>query len=303
MLVVGGQEAVDAGSGEMRCVDGIVRVLNMSDGGWLESYDPLSEDEFRVPAPVVDKIGGGPRGGATATAPRGGWQTPALGEVFTQAYPTARIAKWYPYEGGGGGGPADPGDNRDVHRLQAWAPPVIGTLSALVLAVAAAVLVVCLSKRRRRLDQQKLREKSSQDGSGSGSGSTSPEQPPRLRILSWIMDRKGSLSGSTVRAPESVAKGPSPHYGDGDGDRDVERQEMDNTGISELMGEFEGEGRGGASAIKFRSAKTLTQNERAQTRRRRQSSRTRPSRPPRCSPSARKKAPQRESGPAAPVAL
>ncbi|EKG22634.1 Galactose oxidase/kelch beta-propeller [Macrophomina phaseolina MS6] len=58
-----------------------VLLFDMTDLTW-GSFFNFSAEPYRVPAPVVDAIGGTPDGGAAVTQPRGGWDSPAVYEMF-----------------------------------------------------------------------------------------------------------------------------------------------------------------------------------------------------------------------------
>ena len=192
MVVVGG--AKPSRGNNFDCVEKNVMLnFNLTDGQWLDSYDPDVWSNYGVPQMIHVMIGGDYEGGATMTTPTPtGWADPELASVFATPYETSKLTNYYPYEpqdtngnpreksDGGGGG------------LAPWVAPVLGVVLGLVFI--SAVIVGILIYRRRRL----LRR-------GGGAGGSQFDENGN-RITSWIRgigtDKTGTVTSEDTAAAQ-----------------------------------------------------------------------------------------------------
>lgn len=150
----------------------LIEVFNLTEGKWMESYDPTKWSKYGVPQMIHLMIGGDYDGGATMTTPSpSGWADDGLASVFSHSYDMSKITTHYPYN------PATPTDNTNSSAQPPdatpnWLAPVLGVVLGLVFVTAVAVAI--LLYRRRRL----LRR-----NGGAASGGTDDDGH---RILSWI---------------------------------------------------------------------------------------------------------------------
>ncbi|KAL4906334.1 hypothetical protein BDW74DRAFT_177348 [Aspergillus multicolor] len=128
MLALGGEFV-----GDNTCSD-VIRVFNLNEGRFQNVYDVSNWRPYQVPSVVSARIGGGPDGGATRTAPEQ-WTNDSLRGVFATPY-SRNIATWYPEADSGSSG------------FPTWAGGLIGGLLGL-LAIAA-VLGAFWFRRRQR---------------------------------------------------------------------------------------------------------------------------------------------------------
>ncbi|KAI0021266.1 hypothetical protein F4780DRAFT_296077 [Xylariomycetidae sp. FL0641] len=189
MVTIGGFR-----SGGTNCLENVLGVFNLTEGKWLDSYNPDAWDEYGVPEMIHLMIGGDYSGGATMTTPTPtGWATPELASVFATTYPASKIQTSYPYgsmgpgnntrgdyNNGGGGGGGTP----------SWVGPVLGVVLGLVF-VTAIVVAVMLYRRRKLL---RKREGSDQHSSNDNNN----------RILSWVRGQNSEKAG-TVTSEEPVS--------------------------------------------------------------------------------------------------
>lgn len=228
MVVVGGAATAQTGT---NCVeDGIMLNFNLTEGKWLEAYDPSTWSNYGVPQMIHVMIGGDFTGGATMTTPTPtGWADDELAAVFATPYETSKLKSYYPYA---------PDSDTDPNRvdtgsggnLPSWVPPVLGVVLGLVF-ITAIVVAVLLYRRRRLLK-------------GGGIGHSSHPDEQGNRIISWIRGQSGSDKAPTVTTDDT----PPPHIDDmesrvnGASIRKPEmahyRAEMPDTPLVELMGKF-----------------------------------------------------------------
>ncbi|KAI1297979.1 hypothetical protein F5Y03DRAFT_386811 [Xylaria venustula] len=191
MVTVGGFRPTVGGS--INClVGGILQVFNLTEGKWLDSYDPNNWNMYGVPEMLHEKIGGDYTGGATLTTPTpSGWAAEGLASVFATKYPTSKITPNYPYSSqdssngtrgtsinskGGGGTPS-------------WVAPVLGVVLGLVFVTA--VVVGILLFRRRSLLLKKKR------------GSDSPSEDHLHWIRRWLNNTHDKAQTVTTEEPSS----------------------------------------------------------------------------------------------------
>lgn len=188
MMVFGGYVPT-AGATSDCLVDGPVLNFNLTNGEWLDSYDPAEYGNYGVPDKVQSAIGGDASGGATATEPSSGWDTQGLGEVFATAYDMDKITTYYPYaratETGRPDAPDEPdNDNGGGGGLPGWVAPVLGVVLGLML-VTGIVVLFCLW-RRRKIFKNHPSEQGTEDA--------------RMRIRSWAV----GLRNHPPEKPETV---------------------------------------------------------------------------------------------------
>ncbi|KAK6211817.1 hypothetical protein LQW54_005677 [Pestalotiopsis sp. IQ-011] len=187
MVVVGGYRPL-SGVGSIDCVENnnIIQVFNLTEGKWMDSYDPDNWADYGVPEMIHLMIGGSETGGATMTTPTPtGWATPALSEVFQKAYPTSKITSYYPYgRDDGTAGRADA--NRTG--VPSWLAPVLGVVLGLVF-ITAIVVAVLLYRRRKQIMRR-------------GGGSEVATDENGNRILSWMRGQDANGKAQTVTSEE-----------------------------------------------------------------------------------------------------
>ncbi|ORY64886.1 uncharacterized protein BCR38DRAFT_186468 [Pseudomassariella vexata] len=171
MMVIGGYASLKGVDTQQCLQGGIIQMFNLTEGKWVDSYDPASWAPYGVPETIYATIGGTETGGATMTTPLSiGWATTELASVFATPYPTSKITTYYPYASiasithppdvsSGGGG------------TQPWVAPVLGVVLGLVFI---SVLVVAILVYRRR----KLLKRGGMSAGGTDENG--------YRIISWI---------------------------------------------------------------------------------------------------------------------
>ncbi|KAI0532608.1 hypothetical protein GGR58DRAFT_161003 [Xylaria digitata] len=207
MITIGGYRPL-VGSG-IKCLDGgILQIFNLTEGTWLDSYDPNSWNVYGVPEKVHAKIGGDYSGGATLTAPSPtGWATPALASVFATKYPTSKLTTYYPYASQGPGNSTRSDWNNPSKGgggTPSWVAPVLGVVLGLVFLTAIAVGIL-LWRRRGLLSKR-------------NSGSDSVPYDRHHRIRKWLNstgDKEQTITTEEVSREdmESRNEGPLRHAG------------------------------------------------------------------------------------------
>ncbi|KAI0828451.1 hypothetical protein F5Y06DRAFT_223955 [Hypoxylon sp. FL0890] len=191
MITIGGRTSYKGNS--RQCLDGdppgFLQVYNMTACEWMDSYDPNSWDNYKVPEMIHMMIGGDYSGGATLTAPNpGGWATSGLGNVFATPYNTTKLTTYYPYSSvGPGNGTRGEAQSGGGGGTPGWVGAVLGVVLGLVFITA--VVVGILLYRRRRL----LRKS---DGS-------QPSTDENGRIKTWIRDLQSNGKAPTVTSDET----------------------------------------------------------------------------------------------------
>ncbi|KAI1491529.1 hypothetical protein F5X96DRAFT_630829 [Biscogniauxia mediterranea] len=234
MVTIGGYTSLQGGT--FSCLEGgILQVFNLTEGRWMDGYDPDNWNVYGVPEMIHLMIGGDYSGGATMTTPTPtGWATPELSKVFATPYPTTKLSTYYPYgssgpgnstrgswSGGGGGTPS-------------WVAPVLGVVLGLVFVTA--IVVGILLYRRRKL----LKRNAGTDGS---------TDEHRHRIISWVHGQNNTGKTPTISTEEPSAYGDMenrsirPMHGQGHSHqlsqpemKAIEHYEMPNTQLVELGG-------------------------------------------------------------------
>lgn len=150
MVVLGGYTPQKTNT--INCVDGgILQVFNLTEGKWMDSYDPANWNEYGVPEMIYLMIGGTETGGATMTTPTPtGWSNTDLAKVFETKYPSTKIATWYPYNAYNSSSNATTTETPSSNKLASWVAPVLGVVLGLVF-ISAIVVGVLLYRRRKYL--------------------------------------------------------------------------------------------------------------------------------------------------------
>ncbi|RYP72225.1 hypothetical protein DL771_004355 [Monosporascus sp. 5C6A] len=194
MVVIGGGTA--GTTNDLDCVqDNIMLNFNLTDGQWLDTYDPDTWSNYGVPQMIHLMIGGDYNGGATMITPTPtGWADEELASVFATPYETSKLTNYYPYprdgddasrenSGGGGGDGVTPN----------WVGPVVGVIVGLTVVMA--LIVGILLYRRRKMLRGGITNPSDTDEQGN-------------RVLSWIR-------GTSDKAPTVTTEDtPTPHHFD-----------------------------------------------------------------------------------------
>ena len=183
MVVIGGMKPL-RGRGGPDCVkDSIMLNFNLTDGQWLDEYNPDNWSPYGVPQMIHLMIGGDYSGGATMTTPTPtGWADPDLASVFATPYETSKLTTYYPYAAQDDDGNPR-GTNSGGGGLPSWAAPVIGSILGLVIIVSI-IAGVFLYRRRRFLKR---------NGGGTGGSQTEDN-----RVISWIRGQGNDKAGTVT---------------------------------------------------------------------------------------------------------
>ncbi|KAI5861883.1 hypothetical protein GGS23DRAFT_117206 [Durotheca rogersii] len=206
MITIGGRRSTQGNS--LPCVgDGkLFDVFNLTSGNWMESYDPTSWNDYGVPEMIHLMIGGDYAGGATMTTPTPtGWATSGLASVFATAYPTTKLATYYPYSSVGPGNSTreDYEANQGGGGTPSWVAPVLGVVLGLVFVTA--VVVAVLLYRRRRLLKKSAGSDQSTDENGN-------------RVRTWMETQQG------YKAPTVTTEDTRTQY-----------EEMESRGVTPML--------------------------------------------------------------------
>lgn len=230
MITVGGYRS--SKGGPINCLEGgLLQVFNLTEGKWLDSYNPDSWNEYGVPETIHETIGGDYAGGATMKTPTpSGWATPALASVFVTPYNMSKIAKYYPYGSQGSENGTTGPVKGSKGGTPSWVAPVLGVVLGLVFLTAIAVAI--LLYRRRKLWWKNR-----------GTTAT-PSDDHTHRIRSWLIGTGGE------KAPTITTEDPSAQLDDMESRRDTPlhpamasptpemvQYEMPENARFELMGE------------------------------------------------------------------
>ncbi|KAI0100832.1 hypothetical protein GGR51DRAFT_339544 [Nemania sp. FL0031] len=148
MVTIGGGRALK-GFGIDCLVGGILQVFNLTEGQWLDSYDPNVWGMYGVPTAIHNKIGGGYSGGATVTTPMpNGWDDQGLASVFATAYNSSKITHYYPYKYQAPANGTETPENSSRGGTPSWVAPVLGVVLGLVFVTAVVVGILLYRKRK-----------------------------------------------------------------------------------------------------------------------------------------------------------
>ncbi|KAI5782064.1 hypothetical protein DFH27DRAFT_656515 [Peziza echinospora] len=148
---------------EPGCMDetGGVQVFDMVNLQWTRTVE--AGKKFEVPGKVVDVIGGGPKGGATYLAPKGGWANTDLKGIFESTYRSGGNGD---NESGGNtttpnptstppAGSSPTGTNLPAKKDSPPLAPILGGVFAgLVVIIGLLLLLLCVLKKRRQRNGQ-----------------------------------------------------------------------------------------------------------------------------------------------------
>lgn len=204
MFVVGGYTSM--ATSEPCLEDNILQVFNLSSAEWLTSYDPEVWSNYTVPTAVVDVIGGNGQGSATATQPAatGGWDSDALGQVFSTAYAKS-IPTYYPYTVAAAtnttsNSTASETATSKKHSVPKFLPPLLGVICGLMVVSLAVVGFVLYRKRKLlRRGSQTASRRSSRGINGAAASDASTYDTRRNAIAAWLRD-----ISSVKRVPTST---------------------------------------------------------------------------------------------------
>ncbi|KAI1823853.1 hypothetical protein F4861DRAFT_508527 [Xylaria intraflava] len=246
MVVIGGYPA--SNGGPFRCLQGgVLQVFNLTEGKWLESYDPNNWSTYGVPEMVHQKIGGDYGGGATVTTPtQSGWATPGLAGVFDTKYPTSKITPNYPYkpEAPANGTRGQPDDGKShTGNSRPWLGPVLGVV--LGLAFVTAIVVAIILYRRRKLWWKKKAGESGNQTEGSENQhiqswlNNTHEKEPTVTTdnPSSYLDELESRNQTPMLAGHYTDQTPTPEMGRHEMPADQRYELMDTSNPAELSGD------------------------------------------------------------------
>ncbi|KAK8128567.1 hypothetical protein PG984_009675 [Apiospora sp. TS-2023a] len=191
MMVIGGYPSLKGGN-TIPCLQNnqIIQLFNLTEGKWMNSYDPASYHDYGVPEMIHLMIGGDFKGSATLSVPTpSGWSDDGLKNVFQTKYPTSKLTHYYPYTPDHYINGTRPGVSGDSNGLPSWVAPVLGVVLGLVFITAVVVLVMLY--RRRKL----LRK---------GGMSTRETDENGNRIMSWIRGQDSNGKAPTVTTSDDT---------------------------------------------------------------------------------------------------
>ncbi|KAF3090942.1 hypothetical protein TWF102_004384 [Orbilia oligospora] len=170
MFIIGG-----APSSPSRCID-IVRVLNLNKLEFMSAYDPSVYEQYKVPQPIRDVVGGDENGSATKTASR--WAAPTLEAMFVTESPPQRAATFYPY-------PSEPANSTpsvSIIQTKSETPkfvyPVVAVCIVVVLAiVGGCIAFFCIRRRKQRKAAKDAGNEQFQNQEKDTKGAAYPEYP------------------------------------------------------------------------------------------------------------------------------
>ena len=189
MFVIGGYAKSEGGT--VKCLEGgVVEILNLTNGRWMDSYHPEDYHDYGVPEMIHPVIGGDWSGGATMLSPTPtGWADTELASVFAIPYATERLTQNSPYV------VVEPEDNSREQVSDSgggwpsWATPVLVVLLVLLVVLISGLAWFVLRKRRL------MAKRETAEGSSEDSGH---------RIISWIRGQP-SEKAATVTTDETPA--------------------------------------------------------------------------------------------------
>ncbi|KAF3933064.1 hypothetical protein ABW20_dc0108103 [Dactylellina cionopaga] len=122
--------------------------MNLNNLTWLDRYE-AKQVEYQIPNKIQEAIGGGPQGGATLMAPKGGFADPVLATIFSSVAATT-------------GSPTTTGTGNGETKTPENTPSPSAPIAAIIGAVLGALLLltigiigfVCLRKRKARINKQ-----------------------------------------------------------------------------------------------------------------------------------------------------
>ncbi|KAK7749961.1 hypothetical protein SLS62_008070 [Diatrype stigma] len=190
MVVIGGGATAKTGNG-INCVEeNIMLNFNLTEGKWLDAYDPDVWANYGVPQMIHLMIGGDYSGGATMTTPTPtGWADDELAAVFATPYETSKLKTYFPYTAESNDSSRENSESSE-RGLPPWVPPVLGVILGLVF-ITAIVVAILLYRRRRLL----------KGGINGRINSHSDEQGHR--IISWIRGQSNSDKAATVTTDDT----------------------------------------------------------------------------------------------------
>ncbi|KAM3085135.1 hypothetical protein ACMFMG_003567 [Clarireedia jacksonii] len=154
MVIVGGYRALDGVT--PKCLEnGLIQIFNLSEPGFLDSYDPTVWSNYTLPTAVRASIGGSGTGGATKTEPSGGFSNSSMAALFGTSYNASKITDWYPYRKAETASPTSrptllPSVVAKKSGTPAYLAPVLGVVLGLFF-LTLLILAFILFRRRRWL--------------------------------------------------------------------------------------------------------------------------------------------------------
>lgn len=144
MFVIGGYTSL---SGEQpSCLEGgIIQVFNLSDGNWVDSYDPNRWSNYTVPPVLRNTIGGTATGGASRSHPPGGFHNESMAAIFGTLYNSSKSTTWYPYRASQTSYPSGAVAPQTTRKQGAsrYLPAIVGTVAALAFLIALIMVWRC----------------------------------------------------------------------------------------------------------------------------------------------------------------
>ncbi|KAJ8114355.1 hypothetical protein ONZ43_g4924 [Nemania bipapillata] len=146
MVTVGGSRALKGEN--INCLNSVLQVFNLTEGKWLDSYDPSVWNEYGVPEAIHLQIGGNYSGGATMTTPTpSGWDTAGLASAFATPYDASKITNYFPYSSQAPANGTRGTYSNSKGGTPSWVAPVLGVVLGLVFVTAVVVAIILYRKR------------------------------------------------------------------------------------------------------------------------------------------------------------
>lgn len=243
MMVIGGLPVYPATGSNCFAQDTFIELFNVSSATWLDSYDPTVYFDYQVPSAVHSAIGGEATGGATHTAPSGGWDNSTLGSIFQVAYATSKIATYYPYSKATSTAVTIPTYTAAAKHKGGGTPSYLGPVLGVILGLVflSSLIVGILLWRRRKLLKK------------NGGVSVVETDERGNRINSWLHGQRTVAKSETITSSEELAGPGSPtpeparfygassypftqQYGYNEQGQ-VQHQELESNALVELPGE------------------------------------------------------------------
>lgn len=195
MMVIGGIPVYpDTGPNCITGDDTLIELFNVSSAQWLDRYDPTVYADYQVPSAVRSAVGGEATGGATRTAPAGGWDNSSLGSIFQVAYATSKLTTYYPYNEASSTAVVLPTVTPTAKHKSSGTPSYLGPVLGVILGLVflSSLIVGILLWRRRKLLKT------------NGGVSVVETDARGNRITSWLNGQRTAAKSETITSSEEL---------------------------------------------------------------------------------------------------